>query len=77
MVDRVDYEGPLAGRFNAGRELTPEAEAVWHTAVEPYAADARVLLDVGAGTGRFARRFAEHFQAGVIAIEPAAARGCE
>jgi ubiquinone/menaquinone biosynthesis C-methylase UbiE len=68
----VNYEGPLADRYDAGRELTPPAEVTWRNAVEPYAADARVVLDVGAGTGRFAHRFAEHFEAAVIAVEPAA-----
>lgn len=67
------YEGPHASRYDRGRELTPHAEGVWRRAVEPYLTDARVVLDVGAGTGRFSRRLAVHFAASVIAVEPASA----
>jgi ubiquinone/menaquinone biosynthesis C-methylase UbiE len=67
----VDYSGRMAGNYDAGRELSPDAEEAWARTVASHAGPGCVVVDVGAGTGRFARRFAERFDAEVIAVEPA------
>jgi SAM-dependent methyltransferase len=67
----VDYDGAMARDFNAGRALSADSQRVWHTAFAPYLADVDRILDVGAGTGRFAALMAEWFGATVIGVEPA------
>ena len=68
----VRYEGGMSRDFDAGRSLSPHALAVWRAALEPYLGDAKAVLDVGSGTGRFAVLIAEWFGLAVIAVEPAA-----
>lgn len=67
----VDYDGRMARGYDAGRELLPHAEAAWRSVVAPYVPDQGVVVDIGAGTGRFAKRFAGDFGARVVAVEPA------
>ncbi len=67
----VDYNGSLARSYQAGREIHPEARATWRAAVAGHLAGARVVADVGAGTGRFARALAVDFEAQTYAVEPA------
>jgi ubiquinone/menaquinone biosynthesis C-methylase UbiE len=67
----VDYNGPLATAYDAGRRLSVGAETTWIAGVSPYVQAQQVVVDVGAGTGRFARLFAERFDAEVVAVEPA------
>jgi len=79
----VNYDGHMATKYQSGRALSTEAARVWCAAVAPFIDGARRsrLLDLGSGTGRFARLFAQSFETEVIAIEPsiqmlaAAARG--
>jgi ubiquinone/menaquinone biosynthesis C-methylase UbiE len=70
---QVDYEGSMARDFNAGRAVSPHAQQVWRSALEPYLRAASRVLDVGSGTGRFAVLVARWFGATVTGIEPAAA----
>lgn len=70
-ISDVDYNGRMARSYDAGRELLPDAEAAWYATVAPYIRQGGLVVDVGAGTGRFARRFAERFDAQVVAVEPA------
>ena len=67
----VDYNGPMSRHFDAGRSLSPEALAVWRTALQPHLAHADRVLDIGSGTGRFAVLLAEWFGLVVIGVEPA------
>jgi ubiquinone/menaquinone biosynthesis C-methylase UbiE len=68
---RVDYEGTMARHFNAGRAVSPHAQQVWRSALEPYLGGVTRVLDVGSGTGRFTVLLAQWFGATVIGIEPA------
>jgi ubiquinone/menaquinone biosynthesis C-methylase UbiE len=70
-VSTVDYEGRLATVFNAGLSLLPEAEEAWTRTVAPYVGAGTAVLDVGAGTGRFADLFASRLGARAVAVEPA------
>jgi ubiquinone/menaquinone biosynthesis C-methylase UbiE len=67
----VDYEGTMARDFNAGRAVSPHAQVVWRSALEPYLGGATRVLDVGSGTGRFTVLLAQWFGATVTGIEPA------
>jgi SAM-dependent methyltransferase len=62
----------MSANYRAGRGLSPETAETWRSVVEPFIGTAKpaVILDLGAGTGRFAQLFAESFQARVIAVEP-------
>jgi len=60
----------MADVYETGRDLLPDAEAAWESTVGPYVRTGAVVVDVGAGTGRFARRFAQGFDANVVAVEP-------
>ena len=66
----VSYEGRMAAVYDGGRHLLPEAVAVWRRSVDDLVPPAPTVLDVGAGTGRFAELFAER-GATVLAVEPA------
>jgi ubiquinone/menaquinone biosynthesis C-methylase UbiE len=69
----IDYDD-MAARYQAGRALSEEAARAWTTALAPFVrgAAAPTILDLGAGTGRFAARFAVSFDARVIGVEPSA-----
>lgn len=73
---RIAYDGVDAAAFAATRELGGDGLAGWRAAVERHIeprAGVRIL-DVGAGTGSWARSFADWFPAvDVVAVEPAAA----
>jgi ubiquinone/menaquinone biosynthesis C-methylase UbiE len=69
---RTLYEGPMAAAYEPGRSLLPEAEDAWAASVAPLVPQGALVVDVGAGTGRFARLFATRFASRVIAVEPAA-----
>jgi ubiquinone/menaquinone biosynthesis C-methylase UbiE len=69
----VDYEGRMALVYRRGRTLMPEAEAEWRRTLGPLVRPGSLVVDVGAGTGRFADHLADWFSARVIAVEPAAA----
>ncbi len=63
----------MARGFNAGRAVSPHAQKVWHSTLEPYFSGANRVMDVGAGTGRFSVLLAQWFGATVIGVEPAGA----
>jgi len=71
-VGRVNYDGRLASAYDAGRSLLPDAEAAWEETVARYVHPGAAVLDVGAGTGRFADLFSARFNVRVVAVEPAA-----
>ncbi len=72
MSGEVDYDGDIAETYERGRVLSSEALRTWRTAVEPHIPARGAILDIGAGTGRFARALASVAHQPVIAVEPAA-----
>jgi ubiquinone/menaquinone biosynthesis C-methylase UbiE len=71
----IDYSGPVSANYQTGRALSPEAASTWLSMVAPFArqgTNARIL-DLGAGTGRFARLFARSFPSQVLGVEPSMA----
>jgi SAM-dependent methyltransferase len=63
----------MSANFPAGRALAPETARTWLSAAAPFVESSRprVILDLGAGTGRFSRLLAESFHSRVVAVEPA------
>jgi len=68
----INYDGTISANYGAGRALSSETAETWRLAVAPFVKTAQppIIIDVGAGTGRFSRLLAEWFQAQVIAMEP-------
>ena len=60
----------IAEVYDRGRTLLPEAHDEWYRVLEPFVSEADLVLDVGAGTGRFATLIAERPGVQVIGIEP-------
>ena len=67
----IDYDD-MSVRYQSGRALSEEAAKTWSAAVAPFIQDSARprILDLGAGTGRFAVLFAGSLEATVVAIEP-------
>ena len=67
----IDYND-VSARYQSGRALSGEAAKTWFAAVAPFVQDSACprILDLGAGTGRFAALFALSLEATVIGIEP-------
>jgi SAM-dependent methyltransferase len=73
---RIAYDGAGAGAFEDTRHLTDDGAAGWRAALRRYgrsrAGDR--WLDLGGGTGSWARMFTRWFPGlGVVAVEPSAA----
>jgi ubiquinone/menaquinone biosynthesis C-methylase UbiE len=70
---RVDYDR-MAARYDRGRALPADGLEGWRAALAAYLPppDALPVLDLGAGTGRFASAIADWFGVGVVAVEPSA-----
>ena len=68
----IDYNGRMSAGYESGRALSTDAANTWATIVAPFIKqDNRFrILDLGAGTGRFANLFARVFKARVIGVEP-------
>lgn len=62
------YDAGLAGRYGNGRRLRASDVEAWMAAARPYLGD--VVLDVGAGTGRFTAALAATTGGTVVACEP-------
>ena len=68
------YDAGMAGRYDAGRRLRPADIGAWTAAARPFLpGPGGRVLDLGAGTGRFAAALAEATGAAVVACEPSAA----
>ena len=67
----IDYDA-MSARYDSGRALSGRAAETWLAEVDPFVQGSTRprILDLGAGTGRFATVFAESFDATVIGIEP-------
>jgi ubiquinone/menaquinone biosynthesis C-methylase UbiE len=74
-MPRADYDGWMAGAYDAGRNLRPAAFETWGRVVRPFLVEMGdgPVLDLGAGTGRFSGHLAEWSGGPVIAMEPAPA----
>lgn len=72
---RIAYDDRDAAAFAATRELADDGVAEWRRAVTRHLAPRPGirLLDLGSGTGAWARRFTDWFDAHVVAIEPSEA----
>jgi ubiquinone/menaquinone biosynthesis C-methylase UbiE len=68
----VHYGTDLAVSYEPGRQLSAAARSTWQTAVGPFLPAVGTVVDVGSGTGRFARLIAQSPRLSVIAIEPSA-----
>ena len=71
----IDYSGGMSAGYNSGRALSSAAAATWTAIAAPFIRQATNtrILDLGAGTGRFAELFARTFEVQVIAVEPSTA----
>jgi SAM-dependent methyltransferase len=69
---RIDYDR-MASRYDRGRGLPPGGIEPWRAALSRYLEPPPVLpvLDLGSGTGEFARAFVGWFGVRVIGVEPA------
>jgi ubiquinone/menaquinone biosynthesis C-methylase UbiE len=75
---RIDYNA-VAADYDRARGLPPDAIGAWRQALQPYfPPDERSrVLDLGAGTGVFARAFVSWFDAEIVAVEPSAGMRAE
>jgi SAM-dependent methyltransferase len=64
----VIYDAGLARRYGNGRRLRASDVEAWMAAARPYLGD--VVLDLGAGTGRFTAELAATTGGTVMACEP-------
>lgn len=64
--------GEAAGRYDSARSLPPETAAMWTETLRSVLPLARVhtILDLGAGTGRFATVLNRAFECRVVAVDP-------
>jgi ubiquinone/menaquinone biosynthesis C-methylase UbiE len=72
-VTRVDYDRRLYCAYRDGRALSDDTGRLWMAAVGRHVGGARgslVILDLGAGTGRFSTLLADAFDARVVGVEP-------
>ncbi|MGH7883915.1 MAG: class I SAM-dependent methyltransferase [Candidatus Dormibacteraceae bacterium] len=72
MSEQLDYGEQFSASYDNGRTLSDEALKLWMTRFGRYLEGTQDLLiiDVGAGTGRFSFPLASWFQATVIGVEP-------
>ena len=69
----IDYNGLMAANYQQGRALSPQAAEAWRAALEPFVPQRKdlTILDLGAGTGRFAEFLSRVFPGRIIGVEPA------
>ncbi|MEV6849690.1 methyltransferase domain-containing protein [Actinoplanes sp. NPDC051411] len=68
------FDRGMAGRYDAGRRLRPADVDAWMAAARPYLpGPGGLVLDLGAGTGRFTAALARACGATVVACEPSPA----
>jgi ubiquinone/menaquinone biosynthesis C-methylase UbiE len=70
---RIDYNGPVADAYEAGRGAPPGGLDGWRDALAAYLPTDLPVLDLGAGTGLYSRLIHSWFGQAVVAVEPAIA----
>jgi ubiquinone/menaquinone biosynthesis C-methylase UbiE len=72
---RIAYDAAAAAAFQASRELPPDGLSLWQAAIARHLAPrpGMRVLDLGAGTGRWATVLASWYGISVVAVEPSAA----
>ena len=72
---RIDYDDAAAAAFRASRELPPDSLSEWRAAIARHLAPrpGMRVLDIGAGTGRWATVLASWYPINVVAVEPSPA----
>lgn len=72
---RIDYDEAAAAAFLASRELPADALSEWRAAIGRHLAPwpGMRVLDLGAGTGRWATTLADWYPISVVAVEPSPA----
>ncbi|AEV83309.1 ubiquinone/menaquinone biosynthesis methyltransferase ubiE [Actinoplanes sp. SE50] len=68
---RIDFEGPVAAVYESGRGAPDGGLDGWRTALAAHLPVAAPVLDLGAGTGLYARLLHTWFGVRVVAVEPA------
>lgn len=68
-------ETAAASRYNCARALPADTRKLWLETISDLLPKDRIkkVLDLGCGTGRFTVALGEHFNCGVIGVEPSAA----
>jgi len=68
----IAYDGAIPASYRAGRALSSQTADAWRVAIQPFVRPARgsAILDLGSGTGRFARLLAHAVGAHVVGAEP-------
>ena len=72
-MTRVDYDRRLYSAYRDGRALSDDSGRLWMAAVGRHLGRVRgslLILDLGAGTGRFSTLLADAFDARVVGVEP-------
>lgn len=67
---RIDYNGPIAGLYAAGRGAPPGGLDSWREVLGEFLPVSRPLLDLGAGTGIYSKLIRDWFHQPVIAMDP-------
>jgi len=67
----IDYDS-VSARYEAGRALSESAAKTWSAVLAPFVRSSTQprVLDLGAGTGRFADLLASSLDAAVVGVEP-------
>jgi SAM-dependent methyltransferase len=69
--DQTSYSRRHARRYRQGRDLPGETMACWADAVgRRISEEPQLIVDLGAGTGRFSHLLAERLSGHVLAVEP-------
>lgn len=68
-------ETAAASRYNSARALPADTRTLWLETLSGVIPKEKIkkVLDLGSGTGRFTAALGEHFNCGVIGVEPSAA----
>jgi ubiquinone/menaquinone biosynthesis C-methylase UbiE len=71
---RLDYDERQHVVYSRGRDLTPEIARLWLEVLARYIdlTEQGAIVDVGSGTGMYARLLADSFGATVVGVEPSA-----
>ena len=69
----MDYDSSdIAATYDRGRVLAPDVLGLWMRAIGAHVSGPapRLIVDLGAGTGRFSEALAQYFDATVVGVDP-------